>query len=62
MQNVVYSIRMCFETQESKGPNHRETWEQRCRQIQDENKDEEGGKENFSYLVNIRHIIYLKRV
>lgn len=61
MQNVVYSIRMCFET-ENKGPNHRETWEQRCRQIQDENKDEEGGKENFSYLVNIRHIIYLKRV
>lgn len=47
MWNLIFSIIIGFET-ENKSPDHAETWELRCRLIQDEDKD--GGRRQRGFF------------
>lgn len=47
MWNLIFSIIIGFEI-ENKSPDHAETWEPRCRLIQDEDKD--GGKRQRGFF------------
>lgn len=49
MWNLIFSIIISFET-EDKSQDHAETWEPRCRLIQDENRIGEEGKEGLLLL------------
>lgn len=49
MWNLIFSIIVSFEI-EDKSQDHAETWEPRCRLIQDENRMGEEGKEGLLLL------------